>query len=147
MLVALLGLRAWEWLDALSGFKRPREERPEDCSGLLSRKAVDVLKRTAECVERVGDGGIVRMESDMSEGTGEGGPSSELRGLYEGLFGDNSPADSVCCGCEAATLSSWGCTREGVEARCVTMLMDGIFVPSFWEAAMTQGTKEEKCLR
>jgi hypothetical protein len=42
MLVALLGRRACEWLDALSGFKRPREERPEVCSGLLSRKAVEV---------------------------------------------------------------------------------------------------------
>lgn len=44
----------------------------------------------------VGEGGIVR-ESDISEGTGEGGPSSVGRPVYVGDLGDSKLAPSELC--------------------------------------------------
>jgi len=96
------------------GPNSPRDERPDLSSGLLSRSINDE-GNGPEWLERVGDGGGWELESDTSEGVGEGGP-------YEILWGESRPSVGDCVEEDTCWLELGGSS--------IVMLIEGTLLAS-----------------
>ena len=84
VVVTFDGRREWERELSL-GLTRVKEV--ESSPGLFSRRAVDVIKWTEDCVERIGDGGVALNSSLSAEVSTERLPGLRTPGLRVGSLG------------------------------------------------------------